>query len=132
MKSFFVLFAFLSLFSFSAHADWGGGRPGWGGNRNVSCRSYDNGWEEHWGGHATCQECKAKHGGCTEICTATSYKCTAEGSDAQGAKQTFEAYGDDEWRARDEATRRCYDRGLNNCSVSNCDTSNQEVSRKGC
>ena len=145
---YFFLIILVSISSTTAFADWGrpgwgGGRPGWGGGRpgwgggpgygrNITCQAYDNGWEEHWGGHSSCQECRSKHGGCYERCTCTSYHCTAQGNDPQGRQQTFEAFGEDQWRTRDEASQRCYYRGLMNCRVINCDTNEQEVSRRGC
>lgn len=112
---------------------WGrpGGNPGWSQPR-VTCSATDNGWEEHWGGHGSCQECKAKHGSCTETCSTESFACRAEGSNSMGNTESFEAYGSDEMFTRNEALDRCYRMGNRNCRSVGCTTSSQVVSRRGC
>jgi hypothetical protein len=106
--------------------------PGFGFGGNVTCSATDNGWEEHWGGHGSCQECKARHGSCTERCSTTSYACKAQGTNYRGQTETFESYGSDEYFARNEALDRCYRMGARNCSSTGCSTSQQVVSTRSC
>lgn len=109
----------------------GPGGPGWSQPR-VTCTATDNGWEEHWGGHSSCHECKAQHGNCTETCSQESFACRAEGINGLGNSESFEAYGSDEYFTRNEALDRCYRMGGRNCRSVGCTTSSQVVSRRGC
>jgi hypothetical protein len=109
----------------------GYGGPGYGGGR-VTCTATDNGWEEHWGGHGSCGECKARHGSCTERCSQESFACRAEGSNHLGRAESFEAYGSDEYFTRNEALDRCYRMGARNCRSVGCTTHSQVVSTRSC
>lgn len=103
--------------------------------QNVTCRSYDSGWEEHFGGHASCGECTKKHGHCYEECTAVHYTCTAEGERASGQSsftESFQASDASQWRAQDEALDRCYQSGDSNCHSENCNSENEVVSHHNC
>lgn len=107
--------------------------PGWGNPQpNVTCSATDNGWEEHWGGHGSCQECKARHGNCTETCSTQSFACRAEGTNHMGRPESFESYGSDEYFARNEALDRCYRMGARDCRSAGCTTSSQVISRNSC
>jgi|GEM_PF-1886800 len=116
----------------------GPGGPGWnnpgrpGPGPRVTCSATDNGWEEHWGGHGSCQECKARHGSCTETCSTESFSCRAEGTNYSGRTESFESYGSDEYFARNEALDRCYRMGARDCRSAGCTTSSQVVSRNSC
>jgi hypothetical protein len=111
----------------------GNGGPGWGNPQpNVTCTATDNGWEEHWGGHSSCQECKAKHGTCAQTCSTQSYNCRATGTNNLGRAETFESYATDEYQARNEALDRCYRMGARDCRSADCSTSTQIVSRGQC
>ncbi|MCB0385352.1 MAG: hypothetical protein KDD43_08165, partial [Bdellovibrionales bacterium] len=93
---------------------------------------YDNGWEEHFGGHSSCRSCLKKHGDCIERCTQTYYICTASGDDGHGRQFTVDGYGATECEARDEARRNCqYDR-LYGCHVTRCDSEDDVISRRSC
>lgn len=116
---------FTALNAINANANWGRGSQ-------VSCIATDNGWEEHWGGHGSCQECKAKHGRCTETCSRENYSCKAEGVNYQGFTESFEAYGSDEYDTRNEALDRCYLRGATNCHYVGCSSESEVVSRRTC
>ena len=112
------------------------GRDDWGYDRrgryeNVVCSAEDKGWEEHWGGHSSCDVCLSKHGECVESCHEQSYRCTAEGSDQTGSTQTFQAQDITRWRAEDEALYRCQ-RYLYNCRITSCQEEQQLVSRRDC
>lgn len=60
---------------------WPGYTPEYG---RMTCRAYDTGWEEHWGGHGggpnevdACRSCFAKHGSCRFDCTVEMFRCEA-------------------------------------------------------
>jgi hypothetical protein len=113
------------------------GRPGDGGGHsgggyNYSCRAVDDGWEEHSGGHYSCQDCLGSgHGNCIETCSDISFLCTAEGTDYRGNRYTVQGYGDTRYRAEDEAMYRCQSQ-MNYCQVTNCQTQEQVISRRYC
>lgn len=111
----------------------GGGDYGYGGQ--VSCRAGDAGWEEHWGGHSSCGECLKKHGRCIETCTQTYYSCRAVGVEGYGDYERtieFEALAPNRWRAQDKALERCWRSGASSCSVRDCNSQSETVSRKNC
>ncbi len=133
LLSLFVLAVtlFTALNAIDASANPRPDNPSFSGGR-VTCMATDNGWEEHFGGHSTCQKCLSKHSSCTERCSTENYSCKAEGTDYQGRVETFEAYGSDEYFARDEALDRCYRMGARSCSSSGCTTISQVVSTRSC
>lgn len=117
--------------SYEAQADFAGRFDGFRG-RGVTCRAYDNGWEEHWGGHSSCEACmQDHHGSCTEICSATQYECVAVGVDRRGGTRQIPVRAPDRWSAEREALNRCSYR-LDNCRIESCDQRNEEVSRSSC
>lgn len=106
--------------------DWDRGR---GHRRDVDCRGYDKGWEEHWGGHGgrgltpgqACTECKARHGGCRFQCTAPAYRCKAEWTAEDGTRREYEGRPrDDRYDAEDDAVNRCRDDNWNNRQQGRC------------
>src|SRR5207253_828198 len=100
---------------------------GWG-RGNVQCTSTDTGWEEHWGGHASCEECLRKHGSCVETCSSTYYVCQTQGTDQSGRTFTNEGRGDTRYEAEDEAMRACYYYRYQGCRVTNCNQNSETVS----
>lgn len=103
--------------------------------RKIVCSTKDNGWEEHWGGHNTCGECLAKHGGCVEICSEVNYSCTAKGKTSSGSEVSAQAIGPDRYDSADEAIRRCQSMGGTDCrasSYSDCEEVKNESSRSTC
>jgi hypothetical protein len=62
------------------------GQPNYPGYCNVTCRADDNGYEEHGGGHYSCDECLSYHGECTETCNAN---CIAQQVRALRSKINF-------------------------------------------
>ncbi|MBV2167903.1 MAG: hypothetical protein KUL82_04265 [Bdellovibrio sp.] len=107
--------------------------PGGGGRPNVTCSYSDDGWEEHWRGHNSCQECLSKHGNCNETCNATFTVCQAEGTDYRGYKMTLEGRGNYRYEAERQAMDLCqrsYRYG--NCRITNCNDRSERVSQRRC
>ncbi|KYG63207.1 hypothetical protein AZI86_16010 [Bdellovibrio bacteriovorus] len=98
---------------------------------NVTCSAADDGWEEHWRGHKTCEECLQKHGKCNETCELEYYTCEATGTDALGSSFTVKGSGDDRWEAERNARAHC-DRNFRNCSVGSCNSKSETVSKRRC
>ncbi len=88
----------------------------WNDN-HLKCVATDDGWEEHWGGHATCSECLEEHGECTMRCYENDFTVVVEGRDYYGNFRRVEAADFSSSRARVKAMDRCYDRGLSECRV---------------
>lgn len=145
---FSVLGLLLCLVSVSAEArdwwnrgdrDWRGGRDGRGGHHERAdfCTYQDKGWEEHWSGHDSCQECTRKHGKCVETCYTKEYKVVVTGlvrdrwSNSE-REEEFVGYGQSEWRAESDAYQACQYRNAYNCQVKRRDTDNREISRSMC
>lgn len=98
---------------------------------NISCNAVDKGWEEHFGGHRNCDDCLKKHGKCVETCSLEYYTCEATGIDSLGGSITVKGSGDDRWEAESNARRHC-DRNFRNCSVSNCNSKAETISKRTC
>lgn len=109
-----------SLFSTSALA-----------RSEVSCRSVDRGWEEHSGGHSTCDECLQRHGECVERCSLSYTTCEVTGRDYAGVTITLKAAGSDRYDAERSALNFCQ-KSFSNCSISSCSSSSETVSRREC
>lgn len=99
---------------------------------NVTCRAFDEGWEEHWGGHSTCGDCLSRHGGCYEKCTTESYRCTVKMTMSDGSVREFRGSGQDRWDAENEASRQCSWSHGGSCSFPECTTDTQVVSQRDC
>lgn len=103
---------------------------------DVICHADDDGTEEHWGGHRTCGECLAHHGGCIETCERqVNYaECTVDGRDYYGRVQRFIATGYDYQDAQYRAMDQCYRSGYRDCIYSGCRNvqDRQEISRRQC
>lgn len=93
-----------------------GGRPGHPGGYGMRCAAYDQGWEEHWGGHGSCGECEARHGRCVEECSYTEFTCIAEG-DYFGRRFQVEGRSWDEYEAQRQAMWECQNRGSRYCRL---------------
>lgn len=105
------------------------------GNQNISCSASDKGWEEHWGGHSTCQKCMEKHGDCTETCTATDTVVYGTGYDVYGRIAKFEGRGGDSWDARRDMQSVCDYYRLSRCesdSGKSDSTHSDVISRRSC
>lgn len=128
-----ILSVLFCVFSVSAQArDWGGSS-----GRADYCTYQDKGWEEHWRGHDSCQDCLRKHGKCVETCYSKSYKVKVTGSvrdywNNSEREEEFLGYGESEWRAESEAIQACQYRNASNCQVANRDTESREISRSTC
>lgn len=105
--------------------------PGMSARPIVTCSASDNGWEEHWRGHRTCQECLRKHSNCRETCQVTIYTCEAQGVDYRG--YVMRIYGRDysQWDAQRQTLWACQ-RYYRNCHITQCTTSAETVSRRSC
>ena len=106
------------------------GNPGYGGG--VTCRSFDNGYEEHNGGHYSCGECLQQHGDCTETCSSVMVECRVDGTDRYGRLVSFFGRGYDQWRAQDDAIYACQYNYATNCYVAGCNQREDVVSRRDC
>lgn len=107
------------------------GQPGYGNGGRVVCQAVDEGYEEHSGGHYSCEECLQYHGGCNETCSEQMAECQAQGVDRYGRGINFYGRGDDQWRAQDDAMYQCqYYAG--NCRIVSCQQRNNVVSRRNC
>ena len=106
------------------------GNPGYGGG--VTCRSTDNGWEEHSGGHYSCGECLQQHGDCTETCSSLMVECQVSGVDRYGQAVNFFGRGYDRWSAESDAIRACQYNYAANCMVTGCNQRENVVSRRDC
>lgn len=98
-----------------------GGRPGPGPGHGgfgggYRCVAMDRGWEEHFGGHRSCQECNARHGNCVEQCTYSEFVCVAEGY-RWGRPFQMEEYGYDEYDTQRRALWACQRRGGEGCRL---------------
>lgn len=105
------------------------------GNNKVTCSASDKGWEEHWGGHSTCEKCQSKHGDCTETCEATDTVVYGTGYDVYGRIAKFEGRGGDSYDARNDMRRVCDYYRLSRCESdsSKSDSTHSEViSRRSC
>lgn len=118
----------------------GGGRPGNGpghggnhgpGHGGVRCSAVDRGWEEHFGGHATCEDCVRRHGSCIETCEFSEHTCVAEGRRWGGRPIQAEGYGYSRWEAERQAVETCERRGARRCYVINC-YENPRTERREC
>lgn len=129
MMTTLMLGASVSAFAAPAHRPF----PGPGSRPpQLTCRAYDNGWEEHWGGHGDCRSCLAAHGDCTERCSREEYQCEAEGL-RNGRTETYRGRGNDRWSAEEQALRECRFYGrAERCTIKTCRSSSQEVSRRAC
>ncbi len=124
------LFAFVFSVFILSQAEAGGG--GSSDRGSYYCAAFDNGWEEHSGGHDTCGECKSAHGQCDERCYQKTYTCKAEGTDREGNKSVSEGYSDfSESDARNQALNRCSYRS-NNCRIDSCSDSERQTSSRSC
>lgn len=115
----------------------GYGGPGHGGQPyypgyGVTCRAGDRGFEEHWGGHASCGECLQKHGECIETCSTTNTECRVEGRDRNGVVLTFVGRGRDRWAAESDGIRACQYNYATNCYVVSCNDRQEILSRRSC
>lgn len=127
--------------------DHRGGRDGrWG--RNLDCRGYDRGWEEHWGGHGgrgwspreACDDCRRSHGSCTFRCTTQAWRCSANWvprNGTQGRSYEGRRPRPDRYDAEDEAMRECRDDNWNNreqgdCRPGSCKEENETVDSGRC
>lgn len=102
--------------------------PNWG----YQCNYVDAGWEEHRGGHDSCGECLSRHGKCIETCYEEYYECTVEGTDNSGQTREFSVRGSSQWRAEDDAMRRCYDLRYSDCESKGCNQEQEVISRRRC
>lgn len=118
MKSLFILFSLITIFSVPSYAE-------------LICRAVDNGWEEHSSGHGSCDECLQRHGSCVETCSIRFTTCQVTGRDIRGRTITLKASGDSRYDAESEALDNCR-RYLNQCSVSSCSSDSETLSRKTC
>ena len=109
-----------SLFSSSALA-----------RADITCKASDRGWEEHWRGHSSCDECLQKHGECVETCSLGYTTCEATGRDYAGVSITLKAAGSDRYEAERAALNFCQ-KSFNNCTISSCSSSSETVSRRDC
>ncbi|MGE4131865.1 MAG: hypothetical protein AB7F86_09505 [Bdellovibrionales bacterium] len=93
-------------------------RPGGGGHGGgaMGCTATDRGWEEHFGGHGSCDECLRRHGSCVERCNIEQFQCIASGY-RWGRRAEFEGYGQSRREAQWDAVRNCENRGGRNCQV---------------
>jgi hypothetical protein len=118
----------------------GHGRPGYGhgpAERNVMCKAFDYGWEEHFGGHNSCGECKRAHRTCERRCSAEMYVAVAEGVHRRrGGGRAIErvrgAPSYDRWRAQDSALDECEYSGLRRCRIVDVRSQWEEISRRDC
>jgi len=120
-----------------------GGRPGFpghpGGNPNrpgpggygMRCAAYDEGYEEHWSGHASCGECLRQHGRCIEDCEFTEFTCVAEGA-AFGRRFQVEGRSWDEYEAQRQAMWECERRGSRYCRLIGPCYQNEQSYRREC
>ena len=100
---------------------------------NISCTYTDTGWEEHWGGHRSCQECLSKHDNCNETCSADYYVCKAQGTDYRGYVMNLETRADSRYDAERQVMDLCqYNYRYANCHVTTCDSHSDTVSRRSC
>lgn len=118
---------------------------GRGGNDRRDCRAYDDGWEEHWGGHGggsdyarSCRECLGRHGGCTYRCSIAMHRCNAEWRAEDGTSRTYEGRPRrDRYEAEDDAVGVCRDANWNNrsqgsCRATTCSSVDEVVDRGRC
>ncbi len=108
----------------------GPGYPGYPGRGEVVCSASDRGWEEH-SAHRSCQECLRYHGRCIETCSIVNYTCEAQGYDYRGNPVRFIGEGRDRREAQDQAFRNC-NYNARSCQVMNCQTREQQTSRREC
>jgi hypothetical protein len=92
-----------------------GGRPG-PGPSGYNCIATDRGWEEHFGGHRSCQECNARHGNCIEECRYSEFVCVAQGV-RWGRPFQIEEYGYDQYDTERRALWACERRGGMGCRL---------------
>lgn len=105
------------------------------GNTQVTCSASDKGWEEHWGGHSTCEKCMGKHGDCTETCEATDTVVYGTGYDVYGRIAKFEGRGGDSYDARRDMQSVCDYYRLSRCesdSGKSDSTHSEVISRRSC
>ncbi|QDK36688.1 hypothetical protein [Bdellovibrio sp. NC01] len=103
------------------------------GRPNITCSARDNGWEEHWGGHRDCRECVAKHGNCTETCSASYFTCQAEGVDYRGYKMTLEGRAPSRYETERQVMDLCQRQyRYQNCRIISCNENSETVSRRSC
>lgn len=105
------------------------------GNQKITCSAKDRGWEEHWFGHATCGECVAKHGNCTETCEAKDTVVYGTGFDVYGRIAKFEGRGGDSYDASRDMRRVCDYYRLSRCesdSGKSDSTHSEVISRTSC
>ncbi|WP_413287715.1 beta-sandwich domain-containing protein [Bdellovibrio sp. HCB337] len=81
----------------------------------VECTASDDGWEEHWGGHSTCEACMAKHGDCVERCDLEYVRVFGIGVDMYGRIGKFEGRAPDSWSAKLDMQRVCDYYRLGSC-----------------
>lgn len=122
-------------------------RDDWGEGRSRQCRGYDEGWEEHGGGHGNrgdspeqaCSECKREHGECEFKCTVEAYQCSAKWQ-PEGGSPSGEYEGrpsSSRWEAEDSAKSRCRDenwqrRERGECRLGDCKTVERVVDEGRC
>lgn len=134
----FILVSLFALNTFASLGDWiRPGRPGPydpnPGRPNLTCSVQDNGWEEHWGGHRSCQECLGKHGSCVETCSTSYFTCKAEGVDYRGYKMTLEGRGQSRYESERQVMDLCQrNYRYNNCRIVSCNENSETVSRRSC
>ena len=93
-----------------------------------SCSAEDRGWEEHYGGHQSCQSCLRKHGSCIETCEKKTYECKVKGFNYDDDwERTFKGKARRRQKAKNKAIDRCYDAGYDSCYSQGCDSSYSTV-----
>lgn len=115
------------------------------GRRDLDCRGYDRGWEEHWGGHGgrgyspgeACSECRRRHGSCTYRCTEPAYRCTSQWEEGDSRREYEGRRRSDRYDAEDDAMNRCRDANWDNrergrCRILRCESEDETVDSGRC
>lgn len=102
------------------------------GYGNYQCSFEDKGWEEHGGGHDSCEECLRHHGKCIRTCYEETYKCTVLGTDRYGATREFIEVGSSQWRLEQRAMDRCDYLRYERCEPKGCQKETNVISRNRC
>ena len=129
---FSVLLISLSAFAYFELDYDNNHRPGNGYNQGLRCQATDNGWEEHFGGHQSCNACLREHENCTLKCYQDEFVAIAEGRNQYGELVRVRAMDRDEFYARERALEQCYRSRLDNCYVIDTDTNSRLVRSDRC
>ena len=71
--------------------------------------------------YPSCEACVQENGQCEERCAESGYVCTAVGSRRRGFQKTIEGdLAGSRQRAERSVMRKCYDAGLNRCTLGQC------------